>query len=85
MKEPEANSRIIYFNDRPIGETHDICTAKRKEDQQKLYRLFNPVSGLKAYIYCQDLLVYADSGIIVTVGGKIDESSEDFEEYAANG
>jgi len=80
MKEPDADSRIIYFNDRPVGETCDSCTAKRKEDQQKLYRLFNPVSGLKTYIYCQELSVYAGSGIIVTVCEKNVEPSEDFEE-----
>jgi len=79
MKESDADSRIIYFNDRPVGETRDSCTTVRKSEQQKLYRFFNPVNGLKAYLYCQDLSVYADSGVVVTVDEKIEESSEEFE------
>lgn len=77
MIEPEANNRVVYFNDRAVGETVNSCTAKQKCDQQKVYRFYNPQNGLKTKIYCQNMTIYPDSGIVVTV---CEDSQEPFEE-----
>lgn len=71
--------KIIYFNDRQIGETNFDCTQTRKSELQKKYSFYNPLNGAKSAFFCEDFIIYPDTGIVTFIG----EKKED--EYAVFG